>query len=268
MRTGLRGLASEPPTVEPDPGNAGAGRSQRPNPTPCEHGGDTHARCARGRRRGHRPRHRLALRAARTRGHCGRPGARVAEPGTPQPACSPRSPSCTTASRPCSGSISTRSTGSRSSPPNSPPPASAKSATAESGALVAAWDDADLASLRDLQSFGCVARPGDRAAHRPGSPRTGTRARVGRRGWPARPERSRRSTTGGCTPPCWRREPIRRRTAARASCRLEISAERVIGVRTDQDRAIGGRHRGARRRRLVGPSSPTQPESACRRSGR
>ena len=49
--------------------------------------------------------------AARTAGHRSRPGARVRRVGTPPPACSPRSPSCTTASSRCCGSTSIRLAG-------------------------------------------------------------------------------------------------------------------------------------------------------------
>ena len=108
-----------------------------------------------------------------------------------------------------------------------------------SGALVAAWDDADLASLRDLRSFGSSL----------GVATELLTARDLRRREPALAS----AVAGGLYAPNDHAVDNRRlHTALLAAVNrsggelrrervvaLEISAERVIGVRTDQDRAIG-----------------------------
>ena len=190
VRTGLRGLASEPPTVEPDPDNAGAG-SQRRDPSPCEHGEDTYAGRPGDRWRGDRPRHRMALPATRPSGDGGRPGTRVGSLLRGGRHARHRQPNCTTASRPCSSSTWTQPAGIRSLPRNSRPPPDKTSVTAASGALVAAWDDADLASLRDLQSFGSSLGLATELLTSREIRRTGTGARVRRGGWLVRAGRSR-----------------------------------------------------------------------------
>ena len=108
-----------------------------------------------------------------------------------------------------------------------------------SGALVAAWDDADLASLRDLQSFGSSL----------GLATELVTARDLRRREPALAS----AVAGGLYAPNDHAVDNRRlHTALLAAVNrsggelrrervvaLEISAERVTGVRTDQERAIG-----------------------------
>ena len=137
-----------------------------------------------------------------------------------------------------------------------------------SGALVAAWDDADLASLRDLQSFGSSLGLATELLTGRDLRRRGTRARVGRRGWPVRPERSRGRQPAAAHRVVGGSEPIRRRTAARASCR-----PRDLG-RAGDWRPDGSGHARSGPTPWCSPpgpgrpSSPTQPDAACRRSGR